>query len=119
MNDSKIAELLETAIGAHGMYKTRLLQALEKGDLAEFAAARAGRDDLCAFGKWVHQEVPPMLRNNPRYSKIVALHAEFHKSVATSLQLGDRGKTSEAINLVKQATGPLTLELMAWIRESE
>lgn len=119
MTNTDIKEILKNATGAHGMFKAKLIAAFESGDLAEFAAARAGKDNLCPFGKWLHEESNPTLKRSPHYAKVMALHADFHKSVAKALTLADHGKKAEAIEAVRQAATPLTFEFMAWGREVE
>ncbi|GEM_PF-3438927 len=117
MTNADVKQVLKTATGAHGMYKTRLLEAIESGHLAEFEGARAGRDDGCAFGIWLHRQILPALKHTSQYSKVLSLHAEFHRAVAKALALAEHGKKAEAMECVKQAATPLTLELMAWARE--
>jgi hypothetical protein len=117
MPQENAKDTLVVATGAHGMFKARLFEAIERGDLSEFASAKAGRDDLCVFGKWLHEEIPVSLKLSAHFPRVQALHADFHKSVARALVLAERGKKAEAIDSVRQASTPLTIELMAWSRE--
>jgi len=45
-----IAEEITKAIGAHGMWKQRLRQAIDTGK-SEFTVERVRPDNLCDFGK--------------------------------------------------------------------
>lgn len=119
MTEPNVKEVLKAATGAHGIFKAQLFEAIEKGNLSEFASAKPGRDDLCTFGKWLHNGVPPALRTSPHYPIVLSLHAAFHKAVAKAVVLAERGKKTEAVESVQQAATPLTLELMAWARETE
>ena len=111
-------ERLNAAIAAHGIYKTRLLDAIDSGDLTEFSAATAGRDDQCAFGKWLHSEIDPSLKASSRYNKVKQLHASFHVSVAKAIIMA-AGAKKAAQDTVQDAATPLTLELVAWKKEMD
>ena len=70
MPQAHVKDILKAATGAHGTFKTRLFDAIAHGNLAEFAEARAGRDDLCVFGRWLHEEILPSLKLSSHYPAV-------------------------------------------------
>ena len=47
------------AIGAHGMWKTRLRMAVESGKV-DYNIAEVQRDNCCEFGRWLHHANRPV-----------------------------------------------------------
>ena len=82
------------AIGAHGKWKARLVDAIESGSHKE-DIAKVALDNACEFGKWLHSaDVAPeyvQLRDQAK-----AEHAQFHKEAAAVLRLIDAGKVNDA-----------------------
>ncbi len=82
------------AIGAHGKWKARLLDAIESGSHSE-DVAKVALDNVCVFGQWLHSaDVSPayaQFRDQAR-----AEHAQFHKEAAAVLTLIGAGKITEA-----------------------
>lgn len=117
-----IKDQISIAIGQHGMWKSRLLNSLEKKS-NEFDINIVKTDNNCAFGKWLYNSIPAELKNSMNYKKIVEDHAEFHKETARILQLITDGKLDEAKNSVNiksdfaLISSNLTLGLMEWKRQ--
>ena len=60
-----IKEEINKAIGAHGMWKFRLDQAVEKGT-SEFTVDNVRKDNLCDFGRWLYgPTVPAAMKKMP------------------------------------------------------
>jgi hypothetical protein len=115
-----LSEEIDKAIGAHGMWKNRLNQAIQTGS-SDYTVAGVKPDDLCAFGKWLHG-LPPSVKGAQSWKDIRALHAEFHAEAARVLDLALDGKKVEATSGL--ATGSkfadisakLTTAMMKWKR---
>ncbi|MEI7741995.1 MAG: CZB domain-containing protein [bacterium] len=86
---------IDPAIGAHGMWKAHLRDAIENGT-SEFQPNVVATDNNCAFGKWLHGDISPELKNSKTYPTIVQYHATFHKEAAKILQLALIGEKDEA-----------------------
>jgi hypothetical protein len=117
---TNLSEEIDKAIGAHGMWKNRLNQAIQSGS-SEYTVAGVRPDNLCAFGKWLHG-LPPSVKDSQIWKDIRALHAEFHIEAARVLDLALDGKQAEATSAL--ATGSrfadtsakLTAAMMKWKR---
>jgi methyl-accepting chemotaxis protein len=80
-----INEEIAKAFGAHGLWKTRIKQAIETGR-CEHKPEDVCRDDRCAFGKWLHGgELPPTVRGSHDYKTVVEYHADFHRAAGAAL----------------------------------
>lgn len=108
------------AIGAHGMWKTRLKMAIATGKV-DVPVETIGRDDQCAFGQWLHGgSLAPADKTSNHYTKVKSLHAEFHKTAARVAQLALGGKKSEAEAMMTMTggyavvSGQLTDAMMEW-----
>lgn len=99
------------AVGAHGMWKARLLEAIEHSS-SEFTDAHVRGDDHCDFGKWLHFECDPTTMANPHYATVKRIHAEFHQLAARVLSLAVAGKKTEAQNLLKGDYTRVSFELV-------
>lgn len=111
-------ENLNLAIGAHGLWKSRLKVAIETGQ-CDVVANDARRNDVCAFGKW-------LLSSNDqgsRFRKVDALHRQFHSAVGRVLDLALTGRKDTALTLMNtdgeyaRISLALTREMMEWKRE--
>lgn len=87
-------EEINKAIGAHGMWKQRLRQAVDSGK-SEFTVERVRPDNNCDFGKWLHG-LPPGDKNSEHWKTVQDLHAKFHIEAARVLQLATTGNKAEA-----------------------
>ncbi len=98
-------EAINNAIAAHGKWKTRLRQAIEKGDI-EFDIEKAGTDNNCDFGKWLYSEsISPEEKKTDYYNRVKTLHAEFHRSIQAAANLLSTGKKAEALQTVNDLNG--------------
>jgi hypothetical protein len=105
------------AIGAHGMWKTRLKSAIDHGS-SEFSPAVVQLDDHCDFGKWL-AGASPELKASPLYSRCRDLHRQFHSAAAKVLTLALSGKKDKAKHNLDSGefsnlSGTLTKTMMDW-----
>lgn len=111
---------IEKAIGAHGMWKTRLKTAIGTGKI-DLPVATIRADNQCEFGKWLAgPTIPSALKGSPRYAEVRKLHTEFHQQAARVATLATEGKKQEAEQAVA-LTGPfsaasarLTAAMQGW-----
>ncbi|MBK7906668.1 MAG: CZB domain-containing protein [Gemmatimonadetes bacterium] len=114
---------IDKAIGAHGMWKTRLKTAIGTGKI-DVPVATIRADDQCEFGKWLAgSAIPAAVKGSPRYAEVRKLHAEFHQQAARVAALATEGKKAEAEQAVA-LTGPfsgasarLTAAMQGWKTE--
>lgn len=114
------AEIMNNAIGVHGLWKQRLRLAIMSGK-SEFSVEQVRVDNLCEFGKWLYT-VSAQEKNGEQFSIVQNLHASFHREAARILDLALNGKSAEATNAMAD-TGlfavtslKLTSEMMKWKR---
>ena len=116
-----VAEEITKAIGAHGMWKNRLKDAIAAGK-SDFSVEKVQPDNLCDFGKWLHA-LPESERSSERWKKVQALHATFHKEAARILGLALAGKKDEASPALMEnsefanRSAELTTLMMKWRKE--
>ena len=112
-------EQIDSAIGAHGMWKARIRGAIDAGK-SDFKPEVVRTDCNCDFGKWLYGDIAPELKNSPAYKSIIKAHAEFHVEAGRILQLALSGKKADA---EKEMAGSgkfitlstqLTAAMMAW-----
>jgi hypothetical protein len=115
-----LADSLNTAMGAHRVWKTRLLSAIATG-ACDVDRTTARRDDACAFGKW-------LLSSNetgPRRDRVAELHRRFHLAAARVLDVALAGKKPEALKMLDDAgeyagiSSALTREMTEWEHEAD
>ncbi|MCA1957940.1 MAG: CZB domain-containing protein [Nitrospira sp.] len=111
---------INKAIGAHGMWKTRLSQAIETGR-TDMSVDAVRVDNQCAFGKWLYgSTLNEQDKNSVHYREVRALHAEFHKTAAKVLEYAMAGKKQEALQLMAiegdfaKISSKLTASMSAW-----
>jgi Chemoreceptor zinc-binding domain len=85
-------EQIQAAVGAHGMWKARLRDAIETGK-SDFVVDTVKRDDVCDFGRWLKSAG----HAGADHEKVRQLHASFHSEAAKVLQLATTGKKPDAI----------------------
>lgn len=113
-----IAEEITKAIGAHGMWKQRLRQAIDTGK-SEFTVERARPDNLCDFGKWLYS-LPPADQKSSHWKSVQDLHGKFHAEAAQVLGLAVRGNKQEAEREIAaeskftKISSELTVAMMKW-----
>ena len=111
-------DAITKGIGAHGLWKQRLLDAIRTGK-SEWTPEVVCQDNQCEFGKWLYA-CSAEEKSSPHYNKIKSLHANFHKSASNVLKLALAGKKSEAEGAVgdgseyKTVSADLTKEMMSW-----
>jgi len=69
-------EQIEKAIGAHGMWKARLRQAIDTGK-SDFDPTKVKTDNNCDFANGFTNEISPELKLSEHYKTIIKYHAEF------------------------------------------
>lgn len=110
---------INMAIGAHGLWKSRLRQAIESG-CSEHTVGEVCRDDCCDFGRWLHA-LPGDEQAGTDWKKVRELHAEFHKEAAAVLALALAGRKAEAGSALGsessyvQTSLLLTAAMMDWM----
>ncbi len=109
---------LTKGIASHGMWKQRLVDAIENGK-SEWQPETVCQDDQCEFGKWLYS-CTPQDRASEHYPKVKRLHAEFHKVAANVLQLAlnkEREDAEKAIghgSKYADISSELTRSMMEW-----
>jgi len=114
---SREAEI-KKAIGAHGLWKTKLRNAMSSGR-AEPPSAHAAADDVCDFGRWLYS-LPQEERATGHFSRVRELHARFHQEAARVLALVESGNVPAAARAIETGSAfadvsrQLTRTLMEW-----
>ena len=83
-------ETIDAALTAHSFWKKRLLESIEKGQ-SEFKVDVVKKDDACQFGQWLYN-LSTEEKNRLELINIKNLHAEFHITAASILDLALKGK---------------------------
>jgi hypothetical protein len=111
---------LAKAIGAHGMWKTRLKQTIDTGK-TDISVDTIRQDNQCAFGKWLHgASISAQDKTSNHYRTVKDLHAEFHKCaarVADQALAGNRAEADRLLSLGGEFTDisdRLTSAMMEW-----
>lgn len=113
---------IRAAIGAHGMWKHRLRQAIDTGH-TDLDPAVVALDDRCEFGMWLHHRLAPAARS-AHSETVMALHATFHREAADVLRLVVAGRLDDAETAVgltggyAKASSQLTSAMQAWLRDA-
>ncbi|GLT02289.1 hypothetical protein GCM10007897_36950 [Sphingobium jiangsuense] len=96
MKQPALAQEINNAIGAHGMWKLRLRTAISMGS-SDVDPRTACRDDQCPFGKWIHgPTIDTATRAGMPYQVVRRLHREFHESAGKVLSLALSSRAAEA-----------------------
>jgi hypothetical protein len=109
---------INKAIGAHGMWKQRLRQAIDSGQ-SEFSVERVRPDNQCEFGKWLHA-LPAGDKSSDHWKSVQDLHAKFHTEAARVLDLALKGQKQKAEEGLSPNSGfaktslDLTSVMMKW-----
>src|SRR5512140_1919573 len=118
-------EELNKAIGAHGMWKTRLKMAIETGQ-SDAPVETIRQDNQCAFGKWLYgSTLPPTDKASGHFKTVKELHAEFHRTAARVAELAMAGRKPEAEKMMSLGgeystiSGKLTEAMMEWKKVSK
>jgi len=86
---------LDTAIGAHAEWKTKLRSAAERKETLDVATISA--DNCCPLGEWLHGDANAKYRLLPSYKECVSSHARFHTEAAKVAAMVNQAKFSEAL----------------------
>ncbi|WNM25291.1 methyl-accepting chemotaxis protein [Demequina capsici] len=117
--DVPVARQITKAIGAHGAWKKRLNAAVGAARHNEDVAT-VGRDDRCAFGRWLHSG--GVTDSAGLLSTAKAQHAAFHRAAADVLRQLDAGRKAEARTALQpggsfaEASRVLTATMIEWRR---
>lgn len=116
---------IDKAIGAHGMWKSRLKMTIESGRI-DMPVDSIRRDDQCEFGKWLHgKTLTATDKASAHYKTVTDLHARFHKTAAHVVELALGGRKSEAETLMifggeyAVVSAKLTQAMMNWKQVSK
>lgn len=111
---------ISKAIGAHGMWKQRLKQAIDGGS-SEFTVERVKPDNNCDFGKWLYS-LGDKEKASANFKTVRELHADFHKVAADVLGKALKGDKSAATAAMDgafaAASSKLTGAMMTWKKEA-
>lgn len=116
------ADEIKKAIASHGLWKSRLRQAIDSGR-SQWSVEEIAAEGDCELGRWL-QAAEPTGEGAERVERIRALHRKFHREAAQVLQLAHGGQRSVA-NMAMAAGSPfdrltseLTRELLLWSSEA-
>ncbi len=118
-----INEEIAKAFGAHGAWKTRIVQAIDSGR-SEHEPEIVAVDNRCAFGKWLYDpSMPGEVRDSEEYRTVVHLHAEFHKAAGATLAKalgGDQGGARRELEggTYARAAEALSAAMIRWQRNA-
>jgi hypothetical protein len=112
---------ITSAIGAHGLWKMRLRQAIDTG-VSAYEAHLVNLPTICDFGKWFYSLAPPN-RLTPTAKKIEQLHESFHHEAALILRYATSGnkklaeKYFEPNEKFQRVSQELVTTLMHWVKD--
>jgi hypothetical protein len=116
---------VRAGIAAHVAWKKRLRAMIDGGRLEPGTdPATVARDDVCPFGKWIHEDAAEE-SDQDRVAEAVRLHAAFHRGTAGVLRAVVAHDREEALRLMGAddgyggAAARLTDLLLDWVREVE
>jgi hypothetical protein len=116
----KFRNQINKAIGAHSLWKRRLMAAVQAGN-TELTVEQVAKDSACELGKWLSSaSIPEALRETSQFAACRELHAEFHKAAAEVLRLAVSGNKAAALAALGGDTkfanlsSALTLSMMKW-----
>ena len=110
---------IKKAIGAHGMWKVRMKNAINTGK-SEFTIEQVSVDNQCEFGRWLYGSTISAAEKTADYETCRKLHAEFHKVTAGVLRqalAGDKDAAAKALapdGKFTDASARLTTAMMKW-----
>ena len=109
---------IDAGIGAHGMWKGRLLSAITGGKM-DTPVATVQADNECAFGKWLYgSTLTAADKTSADYKSVKELHAQFHKAAGKVAGMAVAGRKAEATALMlgefSTTSSALTMAMMNW-----
>lgn len=115
-----LQEEIKKAVGAHGMWKKRLQDAIETGK-SDFNPDNVCKDNLCDFGKWLYGDtIAAQAKGMPEYQTCRELHGKFHGIAGEVLRMAVAGKKEDALKAIAPGSEfatistTLTQALMKW-----
>lgn len=117
-----LKDAISKGIGAHGMWKQRLVSAINTGE-SEWTPAVVCQDNQCEFGKWLHG-CSAQEKSSEHFNEVKNLHAQFHTEAADVLTKALAKKKDEATKAIAAGSKyhlismSLTKEMMAWRNNS-
>lgn len=97
------AREINKAIGAHGVWKVRLREAIESG-VSDYVPETVAADSACEFGKWMYN-IPAAERPVEFWEKVQKVHAQFHQEAGKILKLALEGKRDQALEMMNDLRG--------------
>jgi hypothetical protein len=95
-----LEEEIAKAIRSHEQWKADLSTSIERGSVIA-DAADVGKDNICAFGRWLYgSTIPKDARYDPNYIIVRFIHSNFHQCAERVVQLLSEGRTAEATALI-------------------
>ena len=94
----KIIDDICEHIGRHGLWRGKLLRAINEGILEE------SLDEIKQtkhIGEWAHNIVPEEFRKSEHYSELIDIHNRFHETVAKVAELAISGKKEKALKMME------------------
>lgn len=91
-----LQQMIIDALAAHENWKRRLHAAIATSQ-ADLTVEQAAADNLCAFGRWLYDEIPWRARKTWDYANVRKLHAAFHVEAGRVLAYALAGRSDEAI----------------------
>ena len=113
-----LKDAISKGIGAHGMWKQRLVSAINTGQ-SEWVPAVVCQDNQCEFGKWLYP-CSAQEKSSKHFGEVRNLHAQFHSEAAEVLKMALAKKKDEATKAIAAGSKyhlistNLTKEMMAW-----
>jgi hypothetical protein len=110
---------IAAAIHSHERWKVRLGASIDDGRVPA-DVAEVGKDDACAFGRWLYgTTIPKAALYDPNYIIVQFLHAKFHECAGQVVQLLAQGRRAEARTLLEHGdyakiSGQLTATMLKW-----
>ena len=84
----------------HKRWKVKLSASI-KSDVMCAEAAEIGKDNICAFGRWLYgSTIPKDATYDPNYIIVQFLHSKFHECAGKVVQLLSEGKKADAVALM-------------------
>ncbi|MCB1438517.1 MAG: CZB domain-containing protein [Nitratireductor sp.] len=121
MSNGKIIDAIHDAMRAHGIWKMRLITAIET-QRHNHVVADVRCDHKCEFGHWLHgPDIDAAMKNGKPYQVIRRLHAEFHDCAADALECVQSGEIEKAKTILdgefRFRSEKLVMALNKWKRE--
>ncbi len=110
---------IAAAIHSHERWKARLGASIDGGSVPG-DVAEVGKDDACAFGRWLHgATIPKAALYDPNYIIVQFLHAKFHECAGEVVRLVVQGRHAEARTMLERGeyakiSSQLTATMLKW-----